>query len=245
MAYEVFADFYDKLTGNVEYGKRAEYILEVLKKLGHEAGLTLDLACGTGSMTLELKKRGVDIFGIDGSPDMLSVALQKSAEAGENILYLCQKMQNLDLYGTIDTCICTLDSVNHITNPEILLKAFKKVSLFMNKGGIFLFDANTLYKHKEVLADNVFVFDTDEVYCVWQNTPSEDNRVDISLDFFIPDEGAYYRHTEEFSERAYTIEELESMLTEAGFIIECVYGDMSFSEPSDTEQRIIVAARKI
>lgn len=245
MAYEVFADFYDKLTGNVEYGKRAEYILEVLDKMGHEAGLTLDLACGTGSLTLELKKRGVDIFGIDGSADMLSVALQKSAEAGENILYLCQKMQNLDLYGTIDTCICTLDSVNHITNPDVLSKAFKKVSLFMNKGGIFLFDANTLYKHREILKDNVFVFDTDEVYCVWQNTPAEDNRVDITLDFFIPDEGTYYRHTEEFSERAYTMDELESMLKEAGFGIECVYGDMSFSAPSDEEQRIIVAARKI
>lgn len=245
MAYEVFADFYDKLTGNVGYKERAEYILSLLEKLGHNAGLTLDLACGTGSLTLELKKQGVDIYGIDASADMLSVALQKASDANEQILYLCQKMQSIDLYGTIDTCVCTLDSINHLTNPKDVQKTFQRVSLFMNKGGVLLFDVNTVYKHKEVLADNVFVFDTDEVYCVWQNTPEEDNKVNISLDFFIPEGEKYYRITEEFSERAYTLEELSDMLTKAGFKVEAVFGDMTFEEPLEDEQRIIVAARKI
>ena len=245
MAYEVFADYYDKLTGNVGYKERAEYILKVLEKLQHNPGLTLDLACGTGSLTLELKKMGLDIYGIDGSPDMLSVALQKAAEEEEQILYLCQKMQSIDLYGTIDTCLCTLDSINHMTNIKDVQKTFNRVSLFMNQGGVFLFDVNTVYKHKCVLADNVFVFDTDEVYCVWQNTPAEDNLVNISLDFFIPEDKTYYRITEEFSERAYTVEELDSMLQNAGFKVECIFGDMTFESPSDTEQRLIVAARKI
>lgn len=245
MAYEVFADFYDKLTGNVGYKERAEYILSVLDKLNHQAGLTLDLACGTGSLTLELKKQGVDIYGIDGSPDMLSVALQKASDEGEQILFLCQKMQSIDLYGTIDTCVCTLDSINHLTNKQDVQKTFQRVSLFMNKGGVFLFDVNTVYKHRCVLSDNVFVFDTDEVYCVWQNTPDEDNKVNISLDFFIPEGKSYYRITEEFSERAYTMEELNEMLTKAGFTVEAVFGDMTFDAPSEDEQRIIVAARKI
>ena len=222
MAYETFADYYDKLTANAEYQKRADYILEVLKKHNHTPGLTLDLACGTGSLTLELKKRGVDIYGVDASADMLSVALQKASDADEQILFLRQKMQNLDLYGTIDTCVCTLDSINHITDKSVLQKAFKKVSLFMNKGGIFMFDANTVYKHDHILADNVFVFDTDEVYCVWQNTPLEDNMVEISLDFFIPEGENYYRVTENFTEKAYTVEDLTSMLEEAGFSLEAV-----------------------
>ncbi len=245
MAYEVFADYYDKLTGNVGYKERAQYILNVFDKLNHSAGLTLDLACGTGSLTLELKKKGVDIYGVDASPDMLSVALQKASEEGEQILYLCQKMQNIDLYGTIDTCVCTLDSINHMTNEQDVQKTFQRVSLFMNKGGVFLFDVNTVYKHRYVLSDNVFVFDTDEVYCVWQNTPEEDNKVKISLDFFIPEGENYYRITEEFSERAYSVEELESMLAKAGFKVEAVFGDMTFDAPKDDEQRIIVAARKI
>ncbi len=245
MSYGAFADFYDGLTGNVGYKERADYILSLLKKFSHDPGLTLDLACGTGTLTLELKKRGVDIYGIDASPDMLSVALQKSAEAGEQILFLCQKMQSLDLYGTIDTCVCTLDSINHITDIKDVKKAFERVSLFMNKGGLFVFDVNTPYKHKEVLADNVFVFDTDEVYCVWQNTPLEEMLTEISLDFFIPEGDSYYRLSESFTERVYTEGTLRELLDGAGFETLGVFGDMTMDSPAATEQRMIFVARKI
>lgn len=245
MSYEVFADFYDGLTGNVGYKERAEYILRLLKSFDHDAGLTLDLACGTGSLTLELKKLGVDVYGIDGSADMLSVALQKAAEADEQILFLCQKMQSIDLYGTIDTCVCTLDSINHMTNINDVRKTFERVSLFMNKGGVFVFDVNTKYKHKEVLADNVFVFDTDDVYCVWQNTPVEDDLTEITLDFFIPEGNNYIRVSENFSERAYSVEELKELLTDAGFELLGIYGDMTLEKPSDTAERLVFAARKL
>lgn len=246
MAYEVFADYYDRLTENVEYKERAEYILSLLEKFSHEAGLTLDLACGTGSLTLELKKLGVDIYGIDASPDMLSVAHQKADEAGEEILYLCQKMQNIDLYGTIDTCLCTLDSINHMVKEADVRKTFERVSLFMNQGGLFIFDVNTPYKHKEILKDNVFVFDTEEVYCVWQNTPVEENLTEISLDFFVPlEDKRFYRFSECFKERAYPEETLGEWLKDAGFEVLGVFGDMSFESPERDAQRLIFVAKKI
>ena len=106
MSYASFAQYYDSLTHNVEYARRADYLCTLLAHLGHAPGLTLDLACGTGSLTVELAKRGMDIYGIDGSADMLSVARQKAAESGLDLLFLCQKMQKLDLYGTVDTVIC-------------------------------------------------------------------------------------------------------------------------------------------
>ena len=114
----------------------------------------------------------------------------------------------------------------------------------MNPDGIFLFDANTVYKHQCVLADNVFVFDTDQVYCVWQNTPTEDRLTEISLDFFIPEGDTYFRATECFSERAYTVEELTEMLNTAGFEVEGIYGDMTFDAPKEDEQRLHFVARK-
>lgn len=84
-----------------------------------------------------LKEKGIDVYGVDGSYDMLTVAQQKTMEKGLNILYLCQRMESLDLYGTIDTCICTLDSLNHIVDEKVFTKAIERVSLFMNKGGYF------------------------------------------------------------------------------------------------------------
>lgn len=245
MSYGVFADFYDGLTLNVDYARRASYIAVLFAKLGHNMGLTLDLACGTGSLTLELAKMGVDVYGVDGSEEMLSVASEKAFEQNIDTLFLCQKTQELDLYGTIDTCVCSLDSINHLTDRDDVRKTFAKVSLFMNKGGYFLFDVNTVYKHEKVLADNTFVYDTDDVFCVWQNSLRENNTVDIDLTFFIPDGEVYSRYDESFSERAYTTDELTEMLNEAGFEVQAVYGDMGFFPPKEKDERIVFVAKKI
>lgn len=245
-SYEMFADFYDSLTDNVEYEKRADYIVNVLEKnFNHDLGLTLDLACGTGTMTMLLKEKGIDVYGVDGSYDMLTVAQQKTMEKGLNILYLCQRMESLDLYGTIDTCICTLDSLNHIVDEKVFTKAIERVSLFMNKGGYFLFDLNTFYKHRKVLANNSFVFETDEVFLAWQNTLQENDIVDIDLDFFIKEEDLYERYSESFSERAYSLEFVEKVLNKCNFVVDGVFGDLTTEPPKDNEERIIIIARKV
>ena len=241
--YHSFSRFYDNLTFNVDYEKRADYIQSVLSLYGHDAGLTLDLACGTGSLTLALNRRGVDIFGVDGSQEMLSEAMTKAYDAGESILYLCQRMDRLDLYGTIDTCICTLDSLNHITDPAVLQKVFDRVGLFMNPGGMFVFDVNTVYKHQKILADNTFVYDTDNVYCVWQNSLKENNTIRIELDLFERDGEAYYRSSESFCERAYEIDDLKKMLENAGFETLAVYHDMTTEPLRDDSDRAIFVAR--
>ena len=244
--YSVFAEFYDSLTPNVGYPQRADYYLELLKKLNHAAGLTLDLACGTGSFTIELAKRGIDVYGIDSSPAMLSVAQQKAAEEGLNLLFLCQKMQDIDLYGTVDTVFCTLDSINHLTKESEVQRTFQKVSLFMNPGGYFLFDVNTVFKHKEILSNRTFVYDMDNVYCVWQNHyEAKTNRVGITLDFFERRGSYYQRSSEHFYERAYETDRLLAWLDEAGFCVEAVYHELTFLPPSPDSERIVIAARKI
>ena len=152
-------------------------------------------------------------------------------------------MQNLDLYGTINTCVCTLDSINHLTKIEDVRKAFDRVGLFMDNDGLFIFDVNTVYKHQKVLADNTFVLENEKVYCVWHNSAENDDIVNISLDFFEEENGVYYRSSENFSERAYSDELLQKMLAEAGCEVEAVYGDMSFEKPKNDEQRAIYVAR--
>lgn len=243
--YHIFSQFYDNLTFNVDYKKRAEYLQSVLSLCGHPWGLTLDLACGTGSLTLELKEKGVDIFGIDGSYDMLSIAMEKAADRGEEVLFLRQQMENLDLYGTIDTCVCTLDSLNHITDKDKLQKVFDRVALFMNPDGFFVFDVNTVYKHQHILGNNTFVYDTDSEYCVWQNSLKENNIVNIELDIFEREGEVYHRHTERFKERAYEIDELKEMLSKSGFEALHVYHDMTTEPLRDDSDRAVFVARII
>ncbi len=246
MSYNTFAEFYDKLTENVEYKKRADYIEKLIKLFDRKAGTTLDLACGTGSLTLELYRRGFDIFGVDASIDMLSIAQQKFAEENKQVLFICQKMQRLELAGKIDTCICTLDSINHLTDPNDVRETFKRVGKYLVDGGLFIFDVNTAYKHRKILKNNCFIFDTDDVFCSWQNELYEENDiVAIALDFFIPDEsGLYFRETESFSERAYSDSDLTEWLSGAGLTVKAVYGDMTFADPGeDCERKIFIAVK--
>lgn len=243
--YSYFAEFYDSLTYNVAYDKKADYLIELFQRHHHNTGLTLDLACGTGSLTLELHQRGIDIFGADMSTDMLTVAQQKSAELNCQILFLRQKMQNLNLYGTIDTCICSLDSINHLPSSADVIKTFESVGKFLNPNGLFVFDANTVYKHRDILGDNCYIYDREDVFCAWQNNYYEkNNKVMITLDFFVPQEKSYQRYSEQFSEYAYTREEMTEMIEKAGLTLEAVYDDMSFDEPKSDSQREIYVVRK-
>jgi len=242
MSYGVFAQYYDALTENVDYPAKAEYIRTLLERHKPGCALVVDLACGTGNLSLELASLGYDMIAVDGSPDMLMAA---SAKENPGVMFLCQQMDELDLYGTVDAVVCTLDSVNHVTDADVLQEAFRRVSLFLEPDGVFLFDANTPYKHRCVLGENVYVYDLDEVYCVWQNRPLENDCTEICLDFFEPDEdGAYYRSSESFTERAYSRDQLADMLDKAGMVILEEYDDYTEAAPSELTQRVVYVCGK-
>lgn len=245
--YSDFAFYYDSLTGNVDYKKRAAYFDMLIKKYCTSGGRYLvDLACGTGSLSEEFASLGYDVVGIDYSEEMLSEALDKKIDSGSDIQYVCQDMTSFELYGNADIIVCALDSINHLSSAEDIRKTIERVFMFLKKGGVFIFDANTAYKHREILGNNSFVIENDQVFCAWQNTFSEnDNRVDIALDFFEKSEdGRYTRYSEDFSEIAPECETIDKFLTDAGFTIEAHFDEDSTNPVHEKTQRIIYAAKK-
>ena len=245
MSYDDFSRFYDLLTDNVEYEKRADYFCRLLSMCGTNEGILLDLGCGTGNMSFEMAEKGFDVIGVDSSIGMLNAAQQKMFEKGTRVLLLNQNMQEIDLYGTVDCAVCVLDGINHLPCADDVKKTFEKVSLFMNKGGAFAFDVNTIFKHQNVLADNVFVYEPENVYCVWQNSfNAKDNSVDISLDFFEEEDGIYYRCSENFTEKAYELSDIMLWLEESGFEVIGVYDDMTTYDVRPDSERAVFLARK-
>lgn len=256
MEYLNFAEFYDTLTQNVEYPKRAariDYLIKKYLKTDTEGRLLLDLACGSGSLSEELAKQGYDVIGVDNSPAMLNQAMLKKMKSHLPIQYLCQDMKELDMFGTIDITVCMLDSLNHLNNLEEIRQVFEKVSLFAQPGGLFIFDMNTLYKHHEVLHDKIFLYDTEQVFCVWENHLHEDT-VEMQLTFFAQDEenqGSYSRSDEWITETAYPDSLIEHALQKAGLILlEKSDADACLSEPehiipvSSQTERILFVAQK-
>ncbi len=247
MSYDIFSYSYDILTENVEYEKIAHKVCSLLHKNGVDGGLLLDLGCGTGTLSFLLEKSGYDIIGVDASEDMLMVANEKKYEEESSAMFLCQKAEELDLFGTIDCAVSCLDTINHIDSLEKVEKAFSLVSLFMNMNGIFIFDMNTPYKHEKILGNNTFIYDMDEVYCAWQNTLDKENqRTNIDLDFFIKneDDECYERYSESFSEFIYNIDDIIDIIKKCGFTLVEMSDDYSENPVNETTERITFVVKK-
>ena len=249
-SYSFLAGSYDKLTYDVGYEQWADYLEKHFQKRGLPGKTVLDLACGTGSLTVELANRGYEMIGVDLSPEMLGEASEKAMdEVGEDQIppiFLCQSMDKLDLYGTIDACVCCLDSVNYVTDPKKLKKAFERVHLFLMPGGLFVFDINTVEKLMG-LDGQVFLDETEDTYCVWR-AEFEKRRSICSyfMDIFQLDQetGLWERGEELHEERAYTVEELTGFLQAAGFQDIKTYGNLKMRAPAPGEDRIFFVARK-
>lgn len=246
-SYGFLAGCYDQLTYDVGYAAWADYPEKHFSKSALPIRTVLDLACGTGSLTRELALRGYEMIGVDRSPEMLSQAAEKNRDLSPiPPMFLCQSMEKLDLYGTVDACVCCLDSVNYVTDPKKLARAFQRVHLFLMPGGLFLFDVNTPEK-LEGLDGQVFLDETEETYCVWRAEFSRRSRIcSYCMDIFRLDRatGQWNRGEELHRERAYPLEDLTAMLREAGFGEIRLFGDQKMRPPGPGEQRVFFAARK-
>lgn len=258
--YNIFARYYDDLTANIDYAERAAYFDEIIRKFKKTKGnILLDLACGTGSLSIEEAKLGYDVIGVDNSAEMLSRAVEKKISTGLPVQFLLQDMRSLDMFGTVDVTLCALDSLNHLGSLDEVIETFDSVHLFSEPDGLFVFDMNTPYKHRNILANNTFTYDTENVYCVWENYFSaengnadnsadndEDNKIRIELQFFeLLENGLYARTGESFCERSYSGEKIEQALLKCGFEILAKYRGDTFDPPEKDTQRIVYVTRAI
>ena len=245
-SYEFLAGCYDELTTDVRYSRWADYIEKHFARSALPIHTVLDLACGTGSLTAELMGRGYEMICADRSAEMLSVAAEKCRDlVGEPPVFLCQSMEKLDLYGTVDACVCCLDSVNYVTSPRRLKKAFQRVHLFLVPGGLFLFDINTPDKLRG-LDGGMFIDETDDAYCVWRAEYAPRRRIcTYGMDIFrLEPDGRWSRGEEVHEEYAYEPDELEEYLREAGFTRIRRHGCLKMRAPVPGEERIFFTAVK-
>lgn len=244
-SYCEFSAVYDELTQNVDYPKRFEYINHFLIENNITNGTILDLACGTGSMSIELIKNGFDVIGIDLSENMLEIASNRLLEYGDNFSLLKGNMTEYRLENSVKACICSLDSINHLNDINDVEKTFCNVYNSLDENGVFVFDVNTTYKHNEILANNTFVFDEEDFYLVWDNEFVSDRVVRILLDMFVWNGKSYDRFSESFEETAYSIDELLDALCRAGFSDISVYDELTLNPPREKSERLYFICKKV
>ena len=249
MSYSAFAAYYDILTANVNYAGYARRVDRLLSDFGLQGCTVLDAACGTASLSAKLSELGYGIIGADISREMISFACDKLGSErpkGRFKLSVGDIRRLSPSEFSADAAVCSLDALNHLGGIGEVEAAFRSIAGCLGKGGVFIFDMNTPYKHRAVLGENTFVYDLPEVYAVWQNRFREsDCSVGITLDLFGKTESGYQRHTERFREKAYPKSAVLDALRRAGFRSEAVFDELKSCAPGPRTERILYVARRI
>ncbi len=243
-AYGALADSYDRLTNDVDYNGVVAFYFDILEKENLKPKTAVDLACGTGSVSLLLAERGLRVTGVDMSEEMLCMAAQKAQKMDVPPLFVCQSLQRLQLPRAVDLAVCALDSLNYITDPVDCKEAIRRVYKALNPGGCFIFDVNTPEK-LQAMDGQVFLDEDEDVYCIWRGEFDEQTNICFyAMDLFQRRGDLWCRSVEEHREYAYTAQTLVAYLQAAGFTGIEIYGDRKLSPPEANEQRIYIKARK-
>lgn len=227
MSYERFAYLYDELMKDVPYEKWVELIQEQSEK-HHIAGKKLlDLACGTGELSVRLANKGYEVTGVDLSDDMLTVAQNKASDASVTIQFLQQNMAELELIDTFDMIGIFCDSLNYLQTAEEVKQTFERVKQYLNRDGLFIFDVHSLFKMNEIFIDQTYTYDDEGICYIWNCFEGEfPDSVDHELTFFVEDKaGKYDRFDENHTQRTFSVETYQHWLAEAGFQILEMFGD--------------------
>lgn len=243
--YKKFAHIYDELINeDINYAQWAKEIMLICNKYHVNFEDYLDLACGTGNITVEIAKHFKRVWAVDLSTDMLMEAEEKMRLEGKKANFVCQDLSDLNLNRKFDLITCCLDSTNYLLNDSDIENYFKGVYNLLKDDGIFIFDINSHYKLTEVLGNNVFTYDSEDVFYVWENVLEEDI-VDMYLTFFIKDGQVYERFDENHKERAYEQEKIEGFLQHASLcVLDKLDSYVSKEINKNTERIVYVISKK-
>lgn len=259
MSYEILAEFYDQLMNEIDYSEWLNYLETItfadsLQHINSRAPGTenrtqltvLDLACGTGPITLELAHRGYNVQALDISPEMLAVADSKLFSAGYNVELTQQNMESFIVREPVDWVVCCFDSINYLEGIENVEKTFSQVYKSLKPGGYFTFDLHSEYKLEHFFGNNTFASSDSELSYIWENYfDHEIKAVTMDLTFFIPErDGTYTRLEETHVEYYHDIQSVTALLQKIGFTLVSILSDLTLEPPNEKTERIFIVAKK-
>ncbi len=247
--FGLIAPYYDKINGEAYIGY-AEFLDKCFRTYSDiKVTEVLDLGCGTGGITRLMSDKGYDMVGVDNSPEMLSVAKESSPRPtgrGNDLLYVCQDMRQLDLFGTVQGAYAAFDTLNYLNSPGELKGVFSLLRTFIEPGGILVFDLNTEYRYKTVFAENSYVYEFDRDMLIWQNLYNPNKKeVFFYLTLFSPIGDGYQRLEQTQKQRYFPPVTVKRLLKEAGFSLAETFGDLDFSPPGAENEKIYYIAKAI
>lgn len=210
--YKYLSSCYDEFMQDVDYDAWAKKIAGYIgnRKKG------VDCGCGSGLITMRLKKMGYDVIGTDLSTEMLERARENFRRENLNITLVRMDSENLVVGNKVDFITAVCDVVNYMKKPE---RFFVRAYNALADDGVLLFDISSKYKLTEIIGNNVFTDSTDNVTYIWSNLLSEkQNKVEMFLTFFVKNkDGSFDKEEENQIQYIYEADDLVEKLRAAGF----------------------------
>ncbi|MCI6693091.1 MAG: class I SAM-dependent methyltransferase [Clostridium sp.] len=244
MAYGDFAEIYDELIyEDINYDSMCARVIDICNEEKITFNNYLDIACGTGNLTVRLAKNFKESFAVDLSEDMLREAFEKFKKEKIRCKIICQDMSKLSLNRKFDLITSALDSTNYIIDEDKLLNYFIRVKEHLSDNGLFIFDINSYYKLSNILGNNIYTYSEEDVFYTWENVFEED-LLSMYLTFFVKRDNLYERFEEEHLEKAYTEEFIENKLEIAGLKVIGKYEGYTEKQVNTNTERIVYVVKK-
>ena len=240
-----FAKVYDILMNDVDYNSWAEYAVKLIKKYAPDTKRIAECACGTGNLTILLKKYGYDITGFDISRGMLEEASEKARNNGLMIPFIQMDMTKLELHRPCDCIIAACDGVNYLTSQSDVFSFFSSAYKNLKAGGALMFDISSEYKLREILGINTFAETQEKCSYIWKNMYDEQSKlIEMNLSFFVKENDLYRRFDERHIQMAHDEKDIINLLKKAGFNTAMSFNAFTMDAPNDISERIQFVAIK-
>ncbi|MDE7452915.1 MAG: methyltransferase domain-containing protein [Clostridia bacterium] len=216
-SYSALGRWFEYLNDDCGYEQWSQYLIERLKKCG-AGSRGVDIGCGNGYFTRALIKAGYSVAGIDISPEMLDKAQQISFKEGVRAEFLLGDITKLKLNFKADFCVAVNDCLNYVSKDK-LKTAFARVHSCLKKGGTFIFDISSSHKLKNIIGNNLFAEDREDLTYLWFNKLEGDS-VTMDLTLFEKQGEKYARSDERHIQYIHEEDDVCAALKEAGFEVE-------------------------
>jgi ubiquinone/menaquinone biosynthesis C-methylase UbiE len=244
--YSFYAEHYDE--GQIRFSLLMyDYLLDMLKRHVPPGQEMIDLACGTGTLTVLMAEAGWHALGIDRSQEMLAVAQRKlRGFRGEgSVRFRRGDIRERHTDQPVDLVTCFYDSLNYLLQEEDLLAVFRLVEASLRPGGLWIFDMNTIYFLEHIWGEVEVEEREGYLHVMQSHFEAQDNTSTLVLTGFVQETETLYRRFDEIHvERGYDLGVINRLLVEAGLTVEGIYDCFDTQPPQPKSHRVLWVARK-